>query len=148
MSYHGEFPRTIKMTADVGNSTITMQPISEFTITLPVGDYALEFVPLYNVSATNVGTGWNLQGGTAVLSNYSFMSELSSVATAAYHNFYTSRNQDFATVQTSRTLDNRGVIRFNFTVTTAGTVIPHFRSEAAGALVTLRAGSYIIINKI
>lgn len=148
MNYHGEFPKIIKLAADIGNSTITMQPISEFTITLSVGDYAIEFIPLYNVSATNVGTGWNLQNGTAVLSNYSFMSVLSSTATAAYHNFYTSRNQDFATVQTSRTLDNRGVIRFNFTVTTAGTVIPHFRSEAAGALVTLRAGSYIIINKV
>lgn len=148
MSYHGEFPRTIKMTADVGNSTIAMQPIPEFTITLPIGDYALEFVPLYNVSATNVGTGWNLQGGTAVLTNYSFMSVLSSSATAAYSHFYTSRSQNFTTAQTSRTLGNRGSILFNFTVTTAGTVIPHFRSEVAGGLVTLRAGSYIIINKV
>lgn len=143
----GNQPHVLILNSDVTNSTVTMSPINPLTINLSVGWYRVEFEPLYNMNATTTGTGWNFQGGTAVIANYSFRSVLASTATATYVNNYVSRSQDFTTAQSSRVNDNRGSIIIDFQVTTSGTLIPHFRSEIAGALVTLRSGSIIKIYK-
>lgn len=89
----------------------------------------------------------NFGSWTAIISNYSFRSELPSTATANYVNNYVSRSQDFTTAQTSRLTDNRWTIVAEFEVTTAWTLIPRFRSEVAWWLVTLRIWSYIEIEK-
>lgn len=143
----GNHPHVIKLTSDITNNTVTMSPINQLTLNLSLGTYRVEFEPLYNVNATTTGTGWNFQGGTAVVTKYSFRSILPSTATVNYSNNYASRNQNFITAQTSRTTDNRGTIIAEFEVTTSGTLIPHFRSEIAGALVTLRSGSILKIYK-
>lgn len=141
-------PTYITLWANVTNNTVTMSPIAWLTMTLATGWYRVEFTPLYNVNATTTGTGWNFQWGTAVLSNYSFRSILPSTATASHFNNYVSRSQNFTTAQTSRTTDNRWTIIAEFQVTTAGTVIPHFRSEVAWWLVTLRTWSIVKIEKL
>jgi len=136
----------------MGNSRVvnvaTMEPIPELEVTLEVGLYRVEFTPRYNVNATTTGTGWNFQGGTAVLSDYSFRSELPATATANYFNNYASRSQNFTTAQTSRVNDNRGTILAEFLVTSPGTLIPHFRSEVAGNPVTLLPGSVLRVEKL
>lgn len=138
---------TISLQSDITNSTITMTDIPWLTMTLWVGWYRVTFVPFYNVNATTTGTWWNFGGWTAVITNYSFRSQLASTATANFVNNYVSRSQDFTTAQTSRLTDNRWTIVAEFQVTTAWTVIPRFRSEVAGWLVTLRRWSYIEIEK-
>jgi len=147
MSYHGN-SYTLFLNTDVSNNTITMSPISEFTINLDLGWYKIEFTPFYNVNATTTGTGWNFQGGTCGVQNYSLRSYFSSTSTVNYNNNYVSRSQNFTTAQTSRLTDNRGTIIVEFECTTAGTLIPYFRSEIEGALVTLRSGSYLTVTKI
>jgi len=134
--------------SNITNNTITMQPVSGLTANLDVGWYKIEFTPFYDVNATTTGTGWNFEGGTAIISNYCFRSTLPSTATANYENNYVARNQNFTTAQTSRIADNRGTIIAEFEVTTAGTIIPFFRTEIAGGLVTLKRGSYLIVTKL
>lgn len=143
----GNDPFVLVLNNDVTNSTVTMSPINPLTINLSVGRYRIEFEPLYNVNATTTGTGWNFQGGTAVITNYSFRSVLPRTASAIYVNNYSSKSQNFTTPQTGRITDNRGSIIIDFLVTTGGTLIPHFRSERAGALVTLRSGSILKLYK-
>jgi len=138
---------TISLTADITNSTITMIDIPWLTMTLWVGWYRVTFVPFYNVNATTTGTWWDFWWWTAVITNYSFRSQLPSTATANYLNNYVARNQNFTTAQTSRINNNRWTIVAEFQVTTAWTVIPRFRSEVAGWLVTLMIWSYIDIEK-
>lgn len=133
--------------ANVTNSTITMTDIPWLILNLEEWWYIVEFVPFYNVNATTTGTWWNFGSWTAVISNYSFRSELPSTATANYVNNYASRSQNYTTAQTSRLTDNRWTIKAEFQVTTAGTLIPRFRSEVAWWLVTLRAWSYIKYTK-
>lgn len=147
MGYYNESYRLF-LENDVTNNTITMQPISDLTLNLDVGWYRIEFTPFYNVNATTTGTGWNFEGGSAIISNYSFRGIFSSTTTANYENNYVARNQNFTTVQTSRLNDNRGTIIAEFEVTTSGTIIPFFRSEIAGGLVTLKRGSYLIVTKL
>lgn len=130
------------------NNTVTMAPIPELELTLDVGWYRVEFVPHYNVNATTTGTGWNFQGGTAALSDFCFNAESSSSATAEYNNYYVSRSQNWTTAQTSRVNNNRAVIVADFQVTTAGTIIPYFRSEVAGGSVTLLPGSFMRAEKL
>lgn len=137
----------VPLRSDITNSTITMTDITWLTMTLWIGWYRVTFVPFYNVNATTTGTWWNFGSWTAVITNYSFRSELPSTATANYVNNYVSRSQGFTTAQTSRTTDNRWTIVAEFQVTTAWTLIPRFRSEVAGWLVTLRIWSYIKIEK-
>ena len=136
----------------MGNSRSTntggMVPIPEMTLNLEIGVYRIELTPHYNVGATTTGSGWNLQGGTAVIADYSFRSRLPSTATAEYVNNYASRSQNFATAQTSRVNNNRGSIVAEFRVTSPGTLIPHFRSEVAGGSVTLLPGSVIRAEKL
>ena len=138
----------VPLRSDITNSTITMTDIPWLTMTLWVGWYRVTFVPFYNVNATTTGTWWNFGSWTAVISNYSFRSELPSTATANYVNNYVSRSQNFTTAQTSRLTDNRWTIVAEFEVTTWWTLIPRFRSEVAWWLVTLRAWSYIKYTKI
>lgn len=147
MSYYGEEYRLITLNS-ITNNTTAMLPISELTLNLQVGLYRIEIKPLFDVNATTTGVGFNLQGGSAVLSNYTFDSELTSTSTSEFNNNYSSRNQDFTTTQNSRLTDNRCSIVAEFRVTTSGTVIPHFRSEVAGGLVTLKPDSYLIVQKI
>ena len=150
-SYNKENYETIVIKTalqEVNNNTIAMVDISALTINLSVGWYKVEFVPLYNVNATTTGTGWDFGGGTATITNYSFRSELPSTTTANYVNNYVARNQNFTTAQTSRINDNRGTIIVEFQCTVAGTLIPRFRSEIAGANVLVRIGSYLKLEKI
>lgn len=139
--------QTIFLQSDLTTSITTMVPINNLTFNVSIGWYKVTFTPLYNVNATTTGTGWNFEGGTAVIQNYSFRSELPSTATANFVNNYVARNQNFTTTQTSRINDNRGTIVAEFEVTSAGTIIPHFRAEVAAAI-TLRIGSLIVIEKI
>lgn len=130
------------------NSTVIMAPIPELELTLDIGWWRVELVPHYNVNATTTGTGWNFQGGTAALSNFSLKAESPSSATAEYDNYYVSRSQDWTTAQTSRVNNNRAVIVADFQVTSAGTIIPYFRSEVAGGAVTLLPGSFMRAEKL
>ena len=139
----------IVLSSNVVNSTITMADITDLTMNLGLWWYRVEFTPFYNVNATTTGTGWNFWSWTAVITNYSFRSTLSSTATATFVNNYVSPTQDFTTTQTSRVNDNRGTIIAEFQVTTAWTLIPRFRSEIAVLNgVTLKAWSYITYRKI
>jgi hypothetical protein len=134
------------LTAPVLSVGAGMTLIPGLEVYLQPGWYHLEFHPHYNVSATNVGTGWNFQGGSAVLTDYAFRSWLPSTATAAYFNAYASRSQNFTTAQTSRAGGNRGRIEADFRVVGGGTLVPHFRSETAGGLVTLLPGSFLRVD--
>ncbi len=147
MSYFGESYRVV-LNSPVTNNTVTMSLISGLTLNLNIGTYKIEFIPLYNVNATTTGVGFNFQGGTAVLNNYSFDSIINSSSTADFNNNYSTKNQDFTTSQTPRLNSNRATIIAEFTVTTAGTLIPAFRSEVTGGTVTLIQGSYINVIKI
>lgn len=129
--------------ADVTNSTISMVNIPWLTLTLTPWSYVVKLTPFYNVNATTIGTGWDFWWWTAVITDYSFRSVLSSTATANYDNNYVSFTQNFTTTQTSRINDNRWTIEVEFTVTTWWTVIPRFRSEVAWWLVTVKWKSRI-----
>ena len=144
---YAEDVRVLVTSSNLVNSTISMAPIPELSVSLAAGRYQIEFTPHYNVNATTTGTGWNFQGGTAILGEYSFRSVLPSTATANYNNNYASRSQNFSVAQTSRLSNNRGSIIAEFVVTSPGTVIPHFRSEISGAAVTLLAGSVMKVTK-
>jgi len=147
MSYFGESYRVV-LNSPVTNNTVTMSLISGLTLNLNIGTYRIEFIPLYNVNAITTGVGFNFQGGTAVLNNYSFDSIINSTSTADFNNNYSTKNQDFTTSQTPRLNSNRATIIAEFTVTTAGTLTPAFRSEVTGGTVTLLQGSYINVIKI
>lgn len=139
----------IKNTVDeVSNSGVNMVDIPALTMNLQPGWYSIEFNPVYDVNSTNIGTGWDFGGGTAVLSNYAFRSRLPSTTTANFFNNYSSPSQNFTTTQTSRTTGNRGSLKAEFLVTTPGTLIPRFRSELPSGTVTVKVGSYINIKKL
>lgn len=149
MSYYGDTYKIFLYSNFTPNNTATMLPITPLTFIVQEGGwYEIEFNTRYDVNATTTGTGWNFEGGTAVITNYSFRSDFASTATANYNNNYVARNQNFTTAQTSRLSDNEGRISIKFKVTTAGTIIPYFRSEIAGGSVTLKEGSYILVKKI
>jgi hypothetical protein len=134
--------------ANTTNATTTMQPINGLSMTITsIGWYRLEFCPLYDVSNPAVGTGWNLQGGTAVLADYSYRAIFPRTSSQNYQNNYSLRNQNYTVPETSITTNNRGTIIADFRVTTVGTIIPFFRSENTG-LVTVKTGSFIRLEKL
>jgi hypothetical protein len=149
MSYYGDYYEIFLYNDYIPSNTITMQPINPLTFNVQSGNwYEVEFNIRYNVNATTTGTGWNFEGGTAIISNYAFRSDFASTATANYNNNYAARNQNFTTAQTSRINDNDGKIIIKFKCTTSGTIIPYFRSELAGAVVTVKEGTYLKIKKL
>lgn len=149
MSYYGEQYKIFLYSNFTPNNTVTMLPIAPLEFTVQAGGwYEVEFNARYDVNATTTGTGWNFEGGTAVITNYSFRSDFASTATANYNNNYVARNQNFTTAQTSRLADNEGKISIKFKVTTSGTITPYFRSEITGGSVTLKEGSYIKVTRL
>ena len=149
MSYHGEsIIKRIATQAPLVVSGASMQPIPEWEVQLEEGRYRATLTPHYDVSDSTAGTGWNFQGGTAVLANYSFRALLSNTATAIYARNYNSRNQNFTTPRTSRMTNNRATIIGEFLVTSPGSLIPHFRARLAGQSVTLLPGALLELERI
>jgi len=133
---------------DLITTSTDMIDISELEINLEVGWYRLELVPLYNASSSD-GTGWNFGNGTAVITNYSFVSRQSgtNATNAGFFRYYSSPNQDFSTTATSRVNNNRAYIITEFEVTSPGTIIPRFRTNS-GNQVNLRVGTYLRYKKL
>lgn len=133
---------------NLSNNTINMQPINGLIMNLEEGWYEAEFCPLYDVPSTTIGTGWGFQAGTALISNYTFSSESPSTTSANYYNNYSTLAQNYTTIQSPRQIDNRASIKVTFKVNSGGTLIPRFRSELNGNLVTLKVGSYIKLTRL
>ena len=149
MSYHGESTtkRIVTQVQQVVNG-LEMQPIPEWEMQLEEGRYRVTLTPHYNVDDTTTGSGWNFEGGDAVLDDYSFRAALPNTATSGYFRNYAARNQNFTTPRTPRLNSNRATIVAEFLVTSPGSLIPHFRARLAGQSVTLLPGSLLELERI
>lgn len=133
--------------ANITNATATMQAIPALSFNVVPGWYVVKFYPFYNAVNTATGAGFNLGSGTAVRTNQTLKAEIHNTTTASQEFNYSSLAQDYTNTASPRTTDNRAYVEAHFQVTTAGTIIPMFRSENTG-LITLRAGSYLTYEKI
>lgn len=150
MSYNSVNEYKLLVTSNITNTSATMQPITELTFNVTSGLYRIEFYPLYDVDATVTGVGFNFQGGTAVLSNFTFRCIYPTSPTTNFQQNTNNRTLDWAGVQTASTTDNRATVIAEFSVTTPGSVIPHFKTESVPPVqsITLKADSYLIVKKL
>lgn len=143
--------KIIVLDSDINNNTATMQPATPLSIDLQeTGLYRIEFYPLYDVDLTTTGVGFNFQGGTAVLNNYTFRAIYPTGPTTNFQQNNNNKAFDWSGVQSGALVNNRATVIAEFEVTTTGTLVPHFKSESAppGQFINLKAGSYIIVKKI
>ena len=133
--------------ANITNATATMVAIPALSFNVVPGWYRVKFYPFYNAATTATGAGFNLGSGTAVRTNQTLKAEIHTTTTAMQIFDYSSLAQNYTNTASPRTTDNRAYIEAHFQVTTAGTIIPMFRSENT-RLITLRAGSYLTYEKI
>lgn len=133
--------------ANILKNNNVMQAIPALSFNVVPGWYVVKFYPFYNAANTATGAGFNLGSGTAVRTNQTLVAEISNTATAKQQYNYASLAQNYSNTASPRTTDNRAYIEGHFQVTTAGTIIPMFRSENTG-LITLRAGTYLTYEKI
>lgn len=132
---------------NITNATATMVAILALSFQVQTGWYKVKFYPFYNAATTTTGAGFNLGSGTAVRTNQTLKAEIHTTTTAMQVFDYSSLAQNYTNTASPRLTDNRAYIEAHFQVTTAGTIIPMFRSENTG-LITLRAGSYLTYEKI
>jgi hypothetical protein len=133
--------------ANITNATPTLVNIPGLTFDVTPGWYVAEFYPLYNAAIAATGAGFDIGAGTAVHTNATLIAEISSTATVQQSFSSGSTAFNYSATASARTTLNRARVQVHFQVTTAGTMIPRFRSENAG-LITLTAGSYVTYRRL
>lgn len=133
--------------ANITNATTTMVAIPALSFNVVPGWYRVKFYPFYNSAAITTGAGFNLGSGTAIRTNQTLLAQIHRTATAISFYNYPNLAQNYTATASPRTTDNRAYVEGHFQVTTAGTIIPMFRSETT-SLITLRAGTYLTYERI
>lgn len=126
----------------------SMTKISNLELTLEEGWYRFEFVAFYNVKDPSFGIGFNFQDTSALIDNYSFVATIPRSVNESHFINCNDPNQDFSVSPTPVLENNRAYMIIEFQVLKPGTIMPHFRSNIDGELISLRAGSYIKVEKL
>ena len=146
------FREVLKTTTSQAVATTTPTNLTELTSSsLATGIYKFSGVLVFQSSAVAVGVGFRLNQVSSTLSTCYAKWNIAQAASGVSHDFQydqlnTSTNV-FSTSSLAANTDALVYVEGTFTVSSAGTVSIQMRSET-GASVSVRAGSYILIEKI
>lgn len=145
--------QALRVTATQTNTTVTPAAITELTTTsLAPGSYAYRGVIIFQTVATTTGIGFRVNPGTATLTSVYGKFLISQAASGTVQSFqYSQLNASTNVVSASVIAANTDTIATfegMFTVSVAGTVSMQFRSEVAASGVSVRVGSFMIVEAI
>ncbi len=139
----GEGKTLVRMTADVSNTTITAADVTGLGMTVAAStDYSYLCYLIADAAAAATGIQTSMNGPasptqfTATIQGFTSATAIAWTNISAYNTFQ-ANTASAGTVRTTFVI--KGVLRNG---TTAGTLIPRFKSEVAASAVNIRRGSW------
>lgn len=147
------FRESLKVTATQSTSSITHGQVTELvSSSLPVGRYRFKGLFIYQSTATTTGIGFRMNVGSATVSQCVAKWNISQAANGVSHDFEYDQLNTSTNVTSASTLvantDALTSVEGTFNVTAQGTMQIQFRSEINASAVSIRAGSYLLIEAI
>lgn len=145
--------QTLKVTATQSITSVTPANITQLTsASLAVGTYRFKGTIVYQSASTTVGIGLRMNQGTATISQvygkYSIAQAADGVAKNYFYDQVSTASNLTSTATLNANTDTVAEVEGTFTISVAGTCALQFRGETAGAAVSIRAGSYLVIEGI
>lgn len=146
--------QSLQVTATQTNNTVTPTNITQLTSSTLGGgkSYRVRGVIVFQSTATTTGIGLRIAPVTATMSLVYAAFKVKQAANGTAQNFQyeqlTTATNVTSTSNAAANTDSIATFEGTFTLTVGGTVSLQFRSEIAASAVSIRAGSYMVIEEI